>query len=321
MTVPPDQFRRFLLRHCSPTTMERLVDPILTDVEIEAAAAAARGQQWTRRRIRIAGTIALMRALTLYGWTRLWSFREWPVEDRRAVARSMIYTCVVTIAGVAMLMLPPLVRYPVSRYQELALYLVPQAFPIALPIGLFVALLYGFGSGALSLRLRMLVTAFAIICSIASFIALAWVVPVSNQAFRVAAARDSRIPKGLPELTLGELRNSIKLDERRGRDVSRIRMTYHARWALAAAPMVMAGWALLLIARLPTRSRWLLRIIAIASCVAYASLMSTGRNAVFRETLPPIAGAWLPNAAFVAAFVLLARRTPNDERRTEAASL
>jgi lipopolysaccharide export LptBFGC system permease protein LptF len=49
--------------------------------------------------------------------------------------------------------------------------------------------------------------------------------------------------------------------------------------------------------------------------------VSAGRDAVFRETLPPIAGAWLPNAAFVVAIVLLTRRMPNDGRRTASVSL
>jgi lipopolysaccharide export LptBFGC system permease protein LptF len=74
-----------------------------------------------------------------------------------------------------------------------------------------------------------------------------------------------------------------------------------------------------LIPRLP-KKRWLVGIVAIASCVAYYALHEGGHAAVLRETLPPGAGAWLPNAAFVSAIiVLLARRTPNDERRTAPA--
>jgi lipopolysaccharide export LptBFGC system permease protein LptF len=102
--------------------------------------------------------------------------------------------------------------------------------------------------------------------------------------------RDSRIPKGPNELTLGELRSRIDVD-------ARMAMTYHTRLALAASPVVLSAWAFLLIGRLPARGRWLLGIVAIASCVAYWSLVSAGRMAVMRETLPPVAGAWLANAA------------------------
>jgi lipopolysaccharide export LptBFGC system permease protein LptF len=73
-----------------------------------------------------------------------------------------------------------------------------------------------------------------------------------------------------------------------------------------------------LIGRLSTRGRWLLGVLAIASCVAYWLLMDAGRVAVIHERLLPTAGAWLPNATFIAAVILLSRRTPNDERRTAA---
>ena len=58
------------------------------------------------------GRFALVKALALFGWTRFWSIREWPVEERRAVARSMAYAFVVTCAGVKLLMLPPLLQLP-----------------------------------------------------------------------------------------------------------------------------------------------------------------------------------------------------------------
>ena len=320
MSAPNGRLRQYLSRHCSAATMERLVDPILTDTAIEARAAAFRGQQWTGRWIRAAGAFALVKALALFGWSRFWSIREWPVDERRAVIRSMAYAFVVTCAGVKLLMLPPLLSYPLSRYQELALYLVPQAFPIALPVGLLLGLLYGFRSSVASLRSRILVTVVAIACSVLSLVAVAWVVPASNQAFRVAALRDSRIPKGLNELTLGELRSRIDVNGREGRDVARISMTYHARLALAASPVVLTAWAFLLIGRLPNRGRWLFGIVAIASCVAYASFEGAGRMAVFRETLPPAAGAWLPNSVFAAAIILLGLRSALAEPRTTNAN-
>jgi lipopolysaccharide export LptBFGC system permease protein LptF len=195
-----------------------------------------------------------------------------------------------------------------ARAQELALYLVPQALPIALPLGLFIGLIYGFRARVMSLRPRMALMIAAILCSIASFAALAWIVPVSNQAFRVAASSDPFIPKGLPELTLGELRSRIA-------DNQHAASTYHSRWALSATPIVLTAWAFLLIGRLPGGRRWLPGIVAIASCVAYALLMDTGRAAVNSGTLPPIAGAWLPNGAFVGALILLAGHTPRDEYR------
>jgi hypothetical protein len=316
MSDAASPLRRFLVRRCSATTMERLVDPILSDIQIEAAAAAAREQLWASRWIWMAGTLALIKALVLHNWTHFWRIQHWPADDRRALGRTLAYSAAATAVAIPLLILPFLLPFPAGRAPELAPYLVPQALPIALPVGLFIGLIYGFRVRILSLRPRTALMGAAMLCSAASFVALAWVVPASNQAFRVAAARDSFLPKGLQELTLGELRSVIDLDERDGLDASESKMTYHTRLALAAAPIVLTAWAFLLIGRLPARGRWLLGIVAIASCVAYSSLMSAGREASLREMLPPIAGAWLPNAAFMGALILLARRTSNDERRT-----
>ena len=181
--------------------MERLVDPILTDIHVEAAAAGLKGRWWTRLWIQGRGMVALVNALTLHAWTGLWRFQEWPADDRRVLARTL-----------------------------------------------------------------------------------------TRIAANYANAQDMSLAAH-----------------------------YHLRWALAAAPVVLTSWAFLVVTRLPNR-RWVVGLVAIASCVAYYTLMSTGHGAVLRRALPPIAGAWLPNAAFVAAIALLTRRTPNDERRTASVS-
>ena len=303
------RLRRLLSRHCSAVTMERLIDPILTDIRIESAEASLRGGWWAGLRISGAGLAVLIKALAFYGWSQFWRFNAWPDDDRRVLIRTLACSAAVTVAAIPLLVLPFLLRFPAARAQELAIYLVPQALPIALPIGLFVGLLYGFKERFTSLRPRTALLIAAILCSIASFAVLAWIVPVSNQAFRVAALSDPFIPKGLPELTLGELRSRIG-------DNRHAAMTYYTRWALSVTPIVLTAWAFLLLRRLPSGGRWLPGIVAIASCVAYALLMDTGRLAVSIETIPPIAGAWMPNAVFVAAMILLTGRTSNDREPT-----
>jgi hypothetical protein len=79
--------QRFLSRHCSSATMERLVDPILTDIRVEAATAG----RWTSLWIHGAGVAALVKALAMHGWTRFWRFREWPDDDCRAVIRTLAW--------------------------------------------------------------------------------------------------------------------------------------------------------------------------------------------------------------------------------------
>ena len=297
------QFRRFLLRHCSSVTMARLVDPILTDIDIEAAAAAAIGRRWASRRIRIAGSIALLQGLAFYGWTRFWSIQEWSREDRGALARTLAYAAALSAAATPLLMLPVIIQLPANRW----LYLIPEVLPIALPFCLFLGLIYGFRARMVSMWPQAAGLIAAILLSIVSFATLTWVVPASSHASRAAALRDLGIQRGLP---VEEVRGLIERNRQFDRDIMQRPFNYHTRWALAAAPIVLSMWAFLVVARLPN-SRWVLGIVAAATCVAYVQLMFSGRVAVIRYGQPPIAGAWLANAAFVAALVLLARRTSN----------
>jgi hypothetical protein len=154
-----------------------------------------------------------------------------------------------------------------------------------LPFCLFTRLIYGFRARIVSLRPRAAVLIAAILCSIASFATLAWIVPASNDAGRVAALRNLVIQRGLSELTVGELRSLLEGNRRHDGDQMQRPINYHTRLALGAAPIVLTGWAFLLLGRLSDRGRWLLGIVAIASCVAYVLLMVTGRvaSSVHRE--------------------------------------
>jgi hypothetical protein len=285
MTAPGGRFRGFLLRHCSAAIMERLVDPVLADIHVEASAAAVRGHRWTSRRIRAAGAVALTKALVVYGWTRFWRFHEWPAKDRRVAVRTLVYSAIVASVATPLLILP---RLSAARAPEHALYLVLEAMTNAVPIGLLIGLLYGFEAKVVSLRPRIAFIVVAILCSIGSLAAVAWA----------------------PELTFGELRSRIAFNRRLGLAVPAVEVVYYGRWALAFAPIVLTAWALLVAARLPSR-RTIVGIVAIASSVAYFTLVWTGYFAVLRRGLPPMAGAWLANAVFVAALMLLTRRTSN----------
>jgi hypothetical protein len=319
MTSGAGWVRGRLRRLVSVITMERLIDPILTDMEIERQAAERDGRTWKTRWILAMGLVGLLRALALHGGQRFWTFREWPSGDRRAFGRTLGYAAAVTGAAILMLMAPPLARFPPHTLQSavtLGIYLIPQALPLAMPIGLLLGVLYGLRDAVSAGRAAVAVLVVATLCSIGSFATLAWILPESNQAFRVAAMADPRIERGYNELALDELRRRIAARRAEQRDVPVVALNYYQRWSLAAAPAVFGLWGLLLIARVPNR-RWVLGVTALASCVGYYALMDAGRFAVLREALPPMAGAWIPNAAFVAAALLLvARRTSSAERRT-----
>jgi hypothetical protein len=320
--------------------MERLVDPILTDVRLECQGARRSGHLWASRWRLVTGVLVLIKALAVYACIP----REWPAADRRALARTIGYAALTTAAAMLMFIVPPLSQWPDRIFTApfmLAFYLMPQAFLVALPIGLLFGVLYGLHDARLSLRSAAAVLIVAAACSAASLAAFAWVVPLSNQAFRVAvmqnlaiarganenqavrvAMQNPPIARGANELTFGELRRRIRSDREWGHDSTANAMIYHSRWALAAAPSVVVMWALLLLGR-GFRQRWLLALVAFATCAGYAGLMNAGRAAALSGTLPPMAGAWIANLAFMAITIRLAATTVvprlttgNVERRT-----
>jgi hypothetical protein len=280
------RLRRLLSRHCSAVTMERLVDPILTDIRIESAEASLRGGWWAGLRISGAGLAVLIKALAFYGWSQFWRFNAWPDDDRRVVIRTLVYSTIVAAAAIPLLMLP---RLSTTRAPSLAL----EAMTNALPIGLLIGLIYGFEAKVVSLRSQAALILVAILCSIGSLAAVAWA----------------------PELSFADLQSRIAFNHRLGLEVPVVEVVYYGRWALAFAPIVLTAWAFLVSARLPRR-RTTIGIVAAASCVAYFTLVWTGYFSVLRRGLPPVAGAWLANAAFVTAMLLLARRTSNDREPT-----
>jgi lipopolysaccharide export LptBFGC system permease protein LptF len=307
--------------------MARLVDPILTDIHYESSAAAAAGHRRTALWIQAAGVIGLFKALAVRAGIELLSIRAWRIEERRTVGRTMLFAVVFATVAVLLLMLPVFRQYAELQRFAMALYLVPQAVPLALPVGILMGLLSGVRGGAVNLRCGAGVMLTAAVFSLASFSTMEWLGPHSNAALRAALAVDPQIPTSSGGMTFGELRARIDAEPDHWNATTSAPMPismrrflvaeYHSRWATVAAPCVMAAWALVVAARIPDR-RWVVGLVAIATCLGYVVLMLAGRSWVVRYGQPPIAGAWLPNAAILAALILLARRTPNVERRTAA---
>ena len=64
---------------------------------------------------------------------------------------------------------------------------------VAIPLGLMFGVLSGLRGRVATRRVRRSITALAIVCSIATFVLVAWTVPAAKQAFReLMVAIDSR---------------------------------------------------------------------------------------------------------------------------------
>lgn len=290
--------------------MERIVDPVLTDLHIESQEAIAQGRVWRGRWIRVAGYAALLEACALYAYGR--TFRDWSDDAGRAFRRMAVLSAAAIVAAALLILVPPALSVPAY----LMPYLVPQALPLAIPVGLTIGLFCGLGGRPVSFRLKGAVLVLALACSAGSLAAMVWAVPAAGQAFRVSVAEQLRrtngaevtLQKGLVEMTLGELRQRIDAltEAGRVRQTRTVRFAYHLRWGLPCAPFVLALFALAVLPRRPVRY-WILAASAFGACLAYYFVLMAGDAAAREGALPAAAAAWLPNLVFVvAATVLLA---------------
>ncbi len=313
MTRAGNRLRAFASRLCCAETMERVVDPLIADLQLEYAKAVHTGSLWRSRWIRIAGGVALLKVIALCGGRS--AFDEGTADEHRAMART------ITFSAVAMCALVALCEAPYWRTLQLAvqaqqtrmfLYLIPQALPIAFPIGLTIGILFGFRGRVVSARSKRAVLTMAVAWSAISFAILAWVLPAANQSYREWVFRTygqiTPLLKGTSELTLAELSGQIESYRHTamaGSSLVRdLTFSYHQRWSLACATAVLALFALGVLGRRPS-ARWTLGLAAVGGCFAYYTLLFLGRSAALGGSVPAFAGAWLPNVVFVLVSILL----------------
>jgi lipopolysaccharide export LptBFGC system permease protein LptF len=189
------------------------------------------------------------------------------------------------------------------------LYLIPQALPIAVPIGFTIAVVFGLRA-SLAGRLVVWILSAAVTCSVVSFLTLGWWAPASNQAYRTKIV-GRVIPKGDNELTLGELRTRI--EEIRAFDPAaparRLSVLYHTRWALSVTPLVLAVFALG-IAGHSRRATGGSALGAVLSSGGFFLLLMWTSYLAFRGSVPPLLGAWLPNITIFGVTTALTLRSP-----------
>jgi hypothetical protein len=288
--------------------MDRLIDPVLADLQAEYRDARAAGQIWKSRRVRVAGYLSLLKAVSTYSCHRfLQSLHDWPAEDRQALDRTIEFAAAALVAVSMLLIMPVLFTSP--SQMDLVVFQIPQSLPIAVPVAFTVGIACGLAGRVVSSRLTSAILALALLGTCASLMSTAWLIPAAGQAWRVAVARQisvttgaqASLPKGAIELTLSEVSEQIALYARDGRakQARRLAHAYHLRWSMPWATFALALFAL---CAMPRRGvgRSMLGLAAIATCVAYYGLLFVGEGLGQQGTLPAFAAAWLPNVVFIA---------------------
>jgi lipopolysaccharide export LptBFGC system permease protein LptF len=217
--------------------------------------------------------------------------------------RTMGLGLAVMAATTALLTAPPMSQLAArhANIGTLAVYLIPQALPLSMPIGLMFGILCGLRT-QVSRQSRRLVLIAALACSLASLATLGWIMPAANQAFRVAASGKPTLARGLSELTLRELGQVIDSGTPElmlpvsPAHKRQIEWSYHMRWALGFAPLVLALFAVAVTSD-GRPAMWRLGLAGCAGIAGYYTLMFGAERSALDQTLPMAVAAWLPNLA------------------------
>jgi hypothetical protein len=292
--------------------MERIVDPLLADLEMEYTDAIHHGRLWRSRWILILGHFAFVKTIAMcQAGVGMRVLQAWTLEDREALSRALKFSAAAGVVATLTLALPPIMNARMGvLHPRMFVYVVPQAIVLAVPIGFTLGVFLGLRGRTLSVRSTGAVLACAICCSCACLATLAWVLPSANQEFRQAVFGQARggltVMKGLNELTLGELSERLRSSSRTGLidwDPRELAYAYHMRWALSCATVVLALFALAMTRRIA--ARWGVALAASGACLSYYVLMWIGRTGALQEALPAFFGAWLPNAVFALVWLAL----------------
>lgn len=199
MSRPGDRLRAMAARVFDSGTMERLIDPVIADLQAEYGHATRRGLVWKRRWMLVVGYAACLKVVTLCGWRQLLAAPAGSHADRRRALGPMIgfsiaAAALATLTFVAL----PVVNLPASMHAswKSVLYLIPQALSLAVPVWLALGIPLGFRARARARRFTGAVVALGIVCAVASFGNVAWITPASNQAFRVSVSGRPDLPPG-----------------------------------------------------------------------------------------------------------------------------
>lgn len=306
MRRPGARLRAIASRLCSAQTLERVIDPLIADLQLEHADATRQRGAWKGRWIRLVAAVALFKVIVLCGGRAMMPLRDARADEHRALVRTIGFSAASMSVLATLLVMVVWRNTPGGTHALQALmvaYLIPQALPLAIPIGLTIGILFGFRGHVPSASSTRVVLTTAVSSSMISFAVLVWLMPSANQAYRQSVAESQGITlghlrMGVNEMTLSELNNQIDTERRNStaepRFVRNLTFSYHQRWSLASATLLLALFALGVLAHRPP-SRWILGMAVIGACSAYYASIMLGRSVALDGVVPAFVGAWLPN--------------------------
>jgi hypothetical protein len=280
--------------------MERLVEPIVADLQAECAASAAHGA-WRTRWLVWRSYAAFWNALALH--FLMSTFQPSRPDANDSIGRVAAFSLGALAIMTALMVVPPMLEFkwdggPLDRLW-LIILLVPQALPVSIPSGICIGIMCAMRGRRAGARHVAAVLAIAAAATFAVWTMLEWGMPWGNQAFReffaarLGDGRPVHLEPGLNELGLSRL--SQRTDAR---------AVQHTRllWALCFATVPLALFSVGL-ARVVRR----LAVAVVFSVTAiwiYWALMATIDAALRTGNFGGV-GAWVGNILFILAGVLM----------------
>jgi hypothetical protein len=298
MTRPGTRLRSLAARLLDPSTMERLIDPVIADLQCEHADAVRHGRLWRARWVRIVSGIAFCKVAALaVVATNRHGARAIAVALSAATPLMVLAICAV-LAGTAATI------HTRENMVWLVLYLVPQALTITLPVclalGVFVWV-RGEGVNRSTRRTALWLMRLAFVLAVVN---TGWITPAANTAFRNVNA-GAAMARGANELTFIELAQRVSHVSPETALDGPLPMAFwlNARLALAIAPVLLCVLALAGATAPGRRSAAIVVFATLAVFVACYVLVPDDEIAILMHWLPAAAIPWIPNVIVALATV------------------
>ncbi len=312
--IPGRALHRLAAGICCAKTLEHVVEPAIADLQKEYA--QARTSRAGRARALMNGYTAILQVIAMCALTVSLATDA----EQRAIVRTMAWSFAFTIAFTLALMLPPLSIVDGAGISIFLAALIPQAVPLAIPIGLTFGIAFGMARRTATQGVTRVILLSALLASIVSFGTIGWIMPAGNQAWRESIAQETGITvplvRGPNEMSFSELDRQSAVAAAAGntRTADSYAWSFHLRFALSAASLVLAGLLIAMAIRNPAARA----LIALLACFTYWVLIFVGEGLAvysplapaFAGTIPVAVGAWLPNIVFASlAMIIVSSRS------------
>jgi hypothetical protein len=303
MTGPGSGMRARLARWVAPSTMERVIDPAVADLQFDLARLGHAGRVCRTWR-RVVGTAMVIRTVLAFAALR----PVHAVQDLTAAEWQQIGLAATRVLLAGVLMTAAFTLWPFVTLRSIGasvppaalVLLIPQAVPLALPAALVAAAMLTRRAALSRPHVQIAFACLSLVAAVASLTLLAETIPIANQAFREwGFGRPAG--RGLAELTLAELwrvgRGGVApVDLMLPIDRPAASAFFHLRLALAVAPLLLTTVVFSLMAR-PDR-RWVSGALAATITAGYYSAMNL--LAMDTPVTAPALVMWAPSGALLA---------------------